>query len=242
MITPYRDVCKAALINWNGLSEEDAEFVSSHKSIDELEKEVNAMSTVKYATIGLSKELKLSAKEGYDFFLSVISDDIDIPDYVDDNISSLSYRNIIGVLEAIHNGWVRTHSDKENLDEALEHEQLRQYTPLALIGFNEVKSDLLFLKPILTSLGFDFDEVKIEEEYHNYVRDYLINNNIRNKDDLLNLVSKGSSYYPAIDGNADIYLSNYYNDITDQIINNFKNNDTISFDIFNEMNTYSFAA
>lgn len=121
MITPYRDVCKAALINWYGLSEEDAEFVSNHKSIDELEKEVNAMSNVKYATIVLSKELKLTAEEDYDFFKSVISDDINIPDYVDDNISSLNYWNIIGVLEAIHNGWVKDYSKKENLNEVLEH-------------------------------------------------------------------------------------------------------------------------
>ena len=46
MATPYQNVAKAALINWNGLSEEEAISKINNESISELESQVYAISSM----------------------------------------------------------------------------------------------------------------------------------------------------------------------------------------------------
>ena len=43
-----------------------------------------------------------------------------------------------------------------------DRKQLRQYAPLELIGWNEVKSDLLFLNPILKSIDVNVNDIKFK--------------------------------------------------------------------------------
>ena len=46
MATPYQNVAKAVLINWNGLSEEEANTKIQTESVQELENQVYAMGSM----------------------------------------------------------------------------------------------------------------------------------------------------------------------------------------------------
>lgn len=55
MATPYQNIAKEALINWTGLSAEEAEKKVTEESVSELEGQVYAMDSVKYAIAGITK-------------------------------------------------------------------------------------------------------------------------------------------------------------------------------------------
>ena len=61
--TPYRKAAAAALMSWNGLSEAEAEAKIKSESYDELEGQVWASGSMKYAVQGLAKELSLTPEE-----------------------------------------------------------------------------------------------------------------------------------------------------------------------------------
>ena len=73
MATPYQNVAKAALINWNGLSEEEANLKIQTESVQELENQVCAMGSMKYAVAGIAKQIGLDEEETIKFFDVVIN-------------------------------------------------------------------------------------------------------------------------------------------------------------------------
>ena len=162
MATPYQNVAKAALINWNGLSEDEAISKINNESISELESQVYAMSSMKYAVIGISKQIGLSEEETTKFFDAVINGpkNAEIFNTVKAKSKDFSEEKQLGVLSTIHDGWVIDNSNEKTFNKKCDRKQLRQYAPLELIGWNEVKSDLLFLNPILKHSTFFFQSHK----------------------------------------------------------------------------------
>ena len=104
MATPYQNVAKAALINWNGLSEDEAISKINKESISELESQVYAMSSMKYAVIGISKQIGLSEEETTKFFDAVINgpENAEIFNTVKAKSKDFSEEKQLGVLSTIH--------------------------------------------------------------------------------------------------------------------------------------------
>ena len=61
----------------------------------------------------------------------------------------------IDVLSDVHNQWVKD-NEKKFFDPKREN-KMYQFMPLSLIGFEEAKSDLLFVEPILKACGYKED-------------------------------------------------------------------------------------
>lgn len=63
MSTVYQNIAKSALMNWNGLSEEEAESKIASESVEELKGQVYAMGSIGNAIVGVSRVLDLSREE-----------------------------------------------------------------------------------------------------------------------------------------------------------------------------------
>lgn len=209
--TPYRKAAASALMSWNGLSQEEAEAKIKSESYDTLEGQVWASGSMKYAVQGLAKELNLTEEEATlleqvvlggdavelsekdEKFLQVIAQKADaVP-----NKSEM----VIRVLSAIHDGWVKDNA-KKFAQEGREAKKY-QHLPLEMIGWKEAKADLLFLSPILESLGVDAPEAELEEAYGKIASEFYVDHEMVNeegidKEAVAREILKGAKFYPAL--------------------------------------------
>ena len=227
MATPYQNVAKAALINWNGLSEEEASIKIQSESVQELEGQVYAMGSMKYAVVGISKQIGLSEEETIKFFDAVINgpENADIFGIVRNKMQGFSEEQKLGVLNTIHDGWVVDNSSEKTFNKKVDRQQLRQYAPLELIGWNEVRSDLLFLNPVLESVGVQVDEEVLSQAYHTRVENYMDEMKINSQDDLTSLVQQGRNYYPVLPKDLEVRLLPMSEIVSGQMIQNWNAKD-----------------
>lgn len=227
MATPYQNVAKAALINWNGLSEEEANTKIQTESVQELEGQVYAMGSMKYAVVGIAKQIGLNEEETTRFFEVVINgpENAEIFRIVREKIQGFSDEQKLGVLSTIHDGWVVDNSSEKTFNKKVNRQQLRQYAPLDLIGWNEVRSDLLFLNPILESVGIRVDEATLEQAYHTRVASYMEEMKINNQDDLTALVQQGRNYYSVLPEELEARLLPMSKVVSEQIMQNWNAKD-----------------
>lgn len=223
MATPYQNVAKAALINWNGLSEEEATKKIQTESVQELEGQVYAMGSMKYAVIGIAKQIGLSEEETTIFFEAVINgpENAEIFSLVREKMQGFSEEQKLEVLSTIHDGWVIDNSSEKTFKKKVDRQQLRQYAPLDLIGWNEVRSDLLFLNPILASVGVQVNEESLAKAYHTRVANYMEEMQINSQEDLTTLVQQGRNYYPILPEELEAKLLPMSEIISSQIIQNW---------------------
>ena len=125
-------------------------------------------------------------------------------------------------------------SSEKTFNKKVSRNQLRQYAPLELIGWNEVKSDLLFLNPILAAIGVNVDEQSLENEYHSMVASYLEEKEINSPDDLTALVNQGGNYYPELPAHLAERLAPMSEIVSSQMIENWDAKDPETAAIFNE--------
>lgn len=236
MATPYQNIAKEALINWNGLNTEEAERKIKEESVSELEGQVFAMDSVKYAIAGITKELKLSQEEMEEFTQSTIygPEDAEIFEKIAKAAQSMTEEQQLNILSTIHDGWVVNNSSEKTFNKKVDRNQLRQYAPLELIGWNEVESDLLFLDPILSAINVNVDRNSLEEAYHQRVANYMEKENVNSKTDLTNLVSQGRLYYPTLPAELEERLNPLSQTVSTQIIENWQGKDKKSAQIFTE--------
>lgn len=227
MATPYQKVAKAALINWNGLSEQEAEKKVQTESVKELEGQVYAMGSMKYAVAGIANQIGLSGEETTNFFEAVINgpENAEIFGLVREKMQGFSEEQKLGVLSTIHDGWVIDNSSEKTFNKKVDKQQLRQYAPLDLIGWNEVRSDLLFLNPILESVGIHVNEETLSQAYHTRVANYMEVMKINSKEDLTALVKQGRNYYPVLPEELEARLLPMSEIISDQMIQNWSDKD-----------------
>lgn len=227
MATPYQNVAKAALINWNGLSEEEANAKIQTESIQELEGQVYAMGSMKYAVVGIAKQIGLSEEETTIFFEAVIKgpENAEIFEIVREKMQGFSEEQMLEVLSTIHDGWVVDNSSEKTFNKKVDRKQLRQYAPLDLIGWNEVRSDLLFLNPILASVGVQVDEETLSQAYHTRVANYMEEMKINSQDDLTALVKQGRIYYPVLPEELEARLLPMSENVSEQMIQNWNAKD-----------------
>lgn len=236
MATPYQNIAKSALINWNGLNVEEAEKKIQTETVQELEQQVYAMGSIKYAVVGIGKQLNLSEEEAVSLFDAAVNgpENAEIFAVVTEKAKGLTDQQKLGVLSTIHDGWVVDNSSEKTFNKKVSRNQLRQYAPLELIGWNEVKSDLLFLNPILAAIGVNVDEQSLENEYHSMVASYLEEKEINSPDDLTSLVNQGGNYYPALPAHLAERLAPMSEIVSSQMIENWDAKDPETAAIFNE--------
>jgi len=234
MATTYQKIAKAALINWNGLSEEEATIKIQTESVQELEKQVNAMNSIKYAVIGIATQISLTNDETTNFFDAIINgpENAEIFNSIKQKIQTFTEEQKLNVLSTIHDGWVIKYSDKETFNKKVNKQQLRQYAPLDLIGWNEVKSDLLFLKPILETIRIQVNEETLQDVYHTRVSNYMEKYQINSQEDLNALIKQGKNYYPILPKELEERLQPMSHTVSEQIIHNWNTKDKKSAELF----------
>lgn len=201
-LTIYRQVAKAALMSWNGLSEEEAEKKVRTETFDELENQVWATGSLNYAVDAIAQMLQLHNDEK-EYLRKVVIDKENVtitPDYQKclDGISERGSMlhgdaGVLCVLSAIHDGWVKDNAKKFN-QEGREAKRY-QHLPFALIGWKEAKADLLFLSPIIEAISNPINLSALEQSYNNHVPTYLERKGIETKAQLVSKIMKGSEFY-----------------------------------------------
>lgn len=238
MATAYQNIAMQALMNWNGLSYEEALEKIQTESVSELEGQVYAMGSVKYAVIGVGKVAHLSEEEVEQLFDACVNgpEDASIIQTVTEKVHGLENQQILDVLATIHDGWVQDNSSEKTFQKKVDREQLRQYAPLELIGWNEAKSDLLFLGPILDAVGVTVDEEQLQDAYHSRVSKYMEDNRLHSKDDLVHLIQTGREYYSVLPKELEERLLPLSETVASQIIHNWEVKDTKSLEQFSSNN------
>ena len=209
----YKKIARAALMSRNGLSEEDATKRVQESSDEELELQVCVKGLIDNALKGFEKYS--GGLKGY--YIETLKEIIMTGRYTNgpvmDFFKNFSYwlgtrsinydRNdmILLVLSTIHDGWV-----KDNQKEFMARDKKYQHMPIELIGWNEVKSDLLLLKPILSEIIY-YDrelDIELEEAYNKRVKAFLEEKGITDISELREQISRGAEFYPALEGQEDI--------------------------------------
>lgn len=98
---------------------------------------------------------------------------------------------VIDVLDHVHYEWIEK-ADKQGKFLNPKREKTRfQFSNSWLIGFEELKKDLLFAKPILDRLGIEYTEEGIKEAYERKVREFM--EGIESKEDLKSYIMDTSN-------------------------------------------------
>ena len=236
MRVPYKEIALYALVKWNGKSEAEALEMINTLSIDELENQVWAKNSVNHAVTSLATRLNLT-KEDYEALNTAVyygPEDAPIFKKVGELISQKPCKElfVLGILSDIHNGWVLDNSSEKTFNKKKDRKQLRQYLPLPLIGYNEVKSDLIFLKPILASCGIDTDSLSLEERYHMSFDEYIRHNDLTTVEKVNEAVSTGRQFYPYLTEELASRLMPLSEEVVKEMYENWKENDKESAKIF----------
>lgn len=203
-LTIYRQVAKAALMSWNGLSEEEAEKAVTESTFDELEGQVWATGSLSYAVDAIAKIYGMNEEEKATFTNIVIDkENAFIPAEHQEFLSKMQEKEqmfggdkcVLAILSAIHDGWVKDNGKKFN-QEGREGKRY-QHLPLMLIGWKEAKADLLFLAPIIKQItkNYELSEESLKQTYENRVPSYLEKKGIDTKSKLVSKIMEGSDFY-----------------------------------------------
>ena len=234
-MSPYRKVAKAAFMQWPPyLSDEEATKKAMAEDIKSLEDQVGAMSSVKSAVQSLATSLGLSNEE------QTLFEDAIINGYADnkifaaisekaktiDNVEEL----ILKGLSDIHDNWVKNNASEKTFEKKASRNQLRQYTPLEIIGWNEAKSDLLFLNPVLSSIGITVNEQALQNAYYEKLEKFLTDKGTN----LESLIRSGKAFYPSLPDELEARLTPLAKTVSEQLLDNWETNDEKSMAIFNK--------
>ena len=239
-LTAYQNAAKAALMTWPPhLSGEEADKKVCTETFEELESQCYAKASVESAALGIAKILKLNEEEAVEFGTRLLYGpaDAEIFEVVRSRFTVLTYDQILEILAVIHDRWVVNNSSEKTFNKKVARGQLRQYAPAELIGFNEIESDLLFLRPVLEAIGVYVDENVLKAAYYAKVSKYMESQGITSIDTLTTLVAQGRSYYPALTEELALRLAPRVSEVAEQMVENWRANDVESFRIYEERRT-----
>lgn len=194
--SPYYKVAREALIKWNQMNPVDADLTIEQSNFDEIEQQVGAKNSMMSAIDSLAEQLGLNAGAKSDLQNFVFSENYNgniIPiisgilnGYTADrewfnsartseNLNEKGYdinELVMNMLESVHNGWIKDNTGVF-FTKKQDRGQQYQYLPIELIGWDEVKSDLLFVKPIIESFGIQIDENSLKNVLHDRTKQYI---------------------------------------------------------------------
>ena len=67
MTTPYQNIARAALMNWNGLSTEETNYKIQNETVEQLENQIGALPTIEYCVLAISELSNLTDEETISF-------------------------------------------------------------------------------------------------------------------------------------------------------------------------------
>ncbi len=236
-ITPYRIVAKSALMSWNGLSEQEAEERISKATHAELESEVWAEGSMKSAVRALSFNLSLTEEQTKNFEKAVLGGDsaemsesdiktlAEVARIYSEKVTNTN-KLTLNILSAIHNDWVKDNVKKFN--QAGREGKKYQHLPIEMIGWKETKADLLFLEPILNSIGVELEPAELEETYNTQVVSYFNRNGLVDekgidKSTLSRTILKGVGFYPVLTENNTAQSKEEADLMTEQVCEKLSN-------------------
>jgi len=235
MDSVYRRIAKDCLVKWMGTPEEEAKAFATDDTIQELEDGndkhygVGALGSIRAALKSIVRQLGIP-DNAYVTFENAVLDDDNSPIFETvaeklqqvDNIEEF----ILTALSDIHDQWVIDNSSEKTFIKKEGRGQLHQFTPQELIGWNEVKSDLIFLEPILNRLGVTIDQEKLLAAYNEKVSAYASERGISSKEDIATLVETGSAYYPALPQELAQRLVEKKDVVADAVVANLQKNNS----------------
>ena len=199
-----------------GYSEEqarkDAIDFAQNVTFEELDSKTSARISVEGGTNSIGKRIGLSEEEIKEFNYASIHGPADAPIFkiVGDRIPKDNlYKFMIDILSDVHDVWVKNNSKKfnsVNIKNGQEVPRAKEYQhlPLQLIGFDEVKLDLIYVEPIVNACGIEIDEKELKAEYDKSVEDFFIENNAKKISDFHDEIMKGENFYPALEGQDNV--------------------------------------
>lgn len=200
---PYYRVAKEALMKWNGLTEEQANEFIEKSDFEEIESQIGARNSMIYAIEELAKIIGLNEEEKQEFSKEIFGEVenqtiIEKAKNIQDTNRDAN-KEVLDMLRAVHDGWV-----KDNGHKFFARDKKIQHLPLEFIGWKEVKSDLLFVKPIAEAVGINVDEKQLEKAYDERVEKFKSDRKIKTNNDLRREIVQSAHFYPALAGQEDI--------------------------------------
>lgn len=201
---PYYQVAKQALMKWDGLTEEKAKAVIASQTFAQIDSQVYAKGSMDYAIEGICKTLHLSdsQKSKLTEFVYDGNNQEFITELLGNTAESAGISQnslVMSTLFRVHDGWVKDNAKKFNV-----RDKKYQHMPSELIGWEEVKSDLIFVRPIFEDAGVEIDEDALHKEYNRRVKEFYLGNDIYSTIDLVKLIAQGKDFYQALEGYGDI--------------------------------------
>ena len=197
----YREIARDCLVNWMGMSTEEANSVCEEETIQALEEGngnrygVGAMGSINAALSYIVVRLAMEPDHAEKFREAIINgpDDCGVLKQVREEALAISNEENFELLAlaAIHDSWEKDNANEKTIEKKKGKGQLRQYAPLELIGFNEVKSDLIFLEPILDRMGISIDIRALEEEYNKRSAAFCNEHNLHSQEDIEAYIATG---------------------------------------------------
>ena len=197
----YREIARDCLVNWMGMSTAEANAVCEEETIESLENGsgnrpgVGAMDSINAALSIIVVRLAMSPTHATKFKDAIINgpDDCGVLKQVREEALAISNEENfeLSALSAIHDSKVSGNANPKTIEKKKGEGQLRQYAPLELVGFNEVKSDLIFLEPILARMGIEVDIHALEAEYNKRSEDFCNEHNLHSSEDIANYIASG---------------------------------------------------
>ena len=190
----------------------DAKEFAQNTTFEQLDSQTSARISVEAGVDSIGKRVSLSKEEIKDFNYASINGPADSPIFkiVEDKIPKENlYMFMIDILSDVHDVWVKTNSKKFNattIKDGVEIPRAKEYQhlPLQLIGFDEVKYDLIYVEPIANACGIEIDKKKLKEAYDKSVEDFFIKYNAKKISDFHDEIMKGEEFYPALEGQDNV--------------------------------------
>jgi hypothetical protein len=181
---PYFLASKSALINWNGMAPEEAEHFIATAPLAEIEAATMAYGSVFDAVNKLAQSLELTKDETRQLMDEMFgrTDSTPMADSIKDKLEEAKRVNpelykkittgfLLDACDHVHRGWTGRNAAPFFGKKDIKDQQY-QYGPSEIIGWKEVKADLLFIKPVADALGIEIDEEAMKRMYSERVLDY----------------------------------------------------------------------
>lgn len=156
----------SALMAWNGMEWHDALALANKSSCEELNNQSYAAYSILAAKTGIEKHLL----GGQKLDLEILAGEKAAPaGYFDQHANQINQmdrskimQSIMVILKEIHDNWVVGNAKKYNRDAEKQDKRLFQHLPIQMIGIDEVAKDMMFLAPILETVGVNVGNMQKE--------------------------------------------------------------------------------
>lgn len=175
---PYYKAAEEALVKWNGFSPETAKDYINNKTFEEIEKNIHAKDTICDASNSIVRLFWYDWEHICAFrnYMLGFEESKNVVNKIQTEVQKIFDRGtagwegiastgmILGAADMVHRQWAKRNEVEFFGKKAVQGKEY-QFLPYEFIGINEVKSDLLFIKPVAEEVGLKYDELEIEKEY-----------------------------------------------------------------------------